>query len=295
MIPEYPDFKPLEAGDKDDLLGALAGKNPQESELAVGNLFIWRDFDRPQLTRIRKNICLLLSPLNEEPFFLEPLGENGVEETIGTCLQHAGRLARVSEGFAARIADGPYRLCTIRSQFDYLYRREDLAEFRGKKYDGKRNHIKHFKAAFPDWQYVGLEPGTREECLVLYEVWTGKKKETQYFRRLDEVVQRQAIVRAFEAFGPLSMSGGAILAKGRLTGFILGSPLNRDTVTVHFQYGNPDAPGVMQTLLQEAAARTFCRFAFMNLEQDLGIAGLRTAKFSYHPMRLVKKYHVEPA
>ena len=36
-------------------------------------------------------------------------------------------------------------------------------------------------------------------------------------------------------------------------------------------------------------------FAFMNLEQDLGLLGLRTAKLSYHPLRLVKKYHVEPA
>ena len=295
MIPAYPDFKPLEPGDRDDLLKALGRKKPQESELASGNLFIWKEFDRPQLTRVSDNPCLLLSPLNEEPFFLEPLGENNIEETVAVCLKHAGQLARVSEGFAARIADGPYRLCTIRGQFDYLYRREDFADFKGKKYDGKRNHIKRFKAAFPDWKFVSLEPGMKEACLKLFEVWTRNKKETQYFQRLDEVVQRQAISRAFEEFEELGMAGGAILAGGRFIGFILGSSLNPDTVTVHFQYGDPGAAGVMPTLLQESAARTFARFAFMNLEQDLGIAGLRTAKFSYHPMRLVKKYHVEPA
>jgi hypothetical protein len=295
MIPSFPDFKPLEAGDRNELLRALAAKNPQESELSAGNLFIWSEFDRPQLTRINDNLCLLLSPLNEGPFFLEPLGENRIEETTDICLRHTGRLARVSEGFAARIADGAYRLCTIRGQFDYLYGREALAEFKGKKYDGKRNHIKRFKAAFPDWKYLGLEPGMKDECLALFEVWTRKKKDTLYFQRLDEAVQREAIIRAFEGFGELGMSGGAVRAGGRLIGFIIGSPLNRDTVTVHFQYGDPDAQGVMQTLMQEAAAQTFSGFAFMNLEQDLGLLGLRTAKLSYHPLRLVKKYHVEPA
>jgi hypothetical protein len=93
----------------------------------------------------------------------------------------------------------------------------------------------------------------------------------------------------------LGMSGGAVLAAGRILGFILGSPLNRDTITIHFQYGDPGAPGVMQVLLQESAAQTFSGFTYMNLEQDLGIGGLRTSKLSYHPHKLVKKYQVELA
>ena len=31
-------------------------------------------------------------------------------------------------------------------------------------------------------------------------------------------------------------------------------------------------------------------YAYLNLEQDLGVSGIRKSKLSYHPFRLVKKY-----
>ena len=294
MIPEYPVFKPIEAADLTELAAVLDLKKPEESELSLANLFIWKDFDRPQATRINGNICILLHPLNEEPFFLEPLGEARLIDTVETCLKYAKRLSRVSEALSGRLEQEAYRICTVRGQFDYLYLREELAGFRGKKFDGKRNHVKRFKRVHPDWTYVPLEPSRRGQVFTLFETWCCEKRDTLYFQRLDEESQHRALSRAFDGFMELGMLGGAVQAAGRILGFILGSPLNSDTLTVHFQYGDPEAPGVMQVLLQESAAQTFSGFTYLNLEQDLGIGGLRTSKLSYHPLKLIKKYQIEP-
>ncbi|RPI74969.1 MAG: DUF2156 domain-containing protein, partial [Desulfobacteraceae bacterium] len=178
MIPEYPVLKSLESEDLAELTAALDVKNPEVSELSLANLFIWRDFDRPQVTRINGTICLLLHPLNEEPFFLEPLAENDWVDTVEICLKYAKRLARVSEPFSGRLLQEALRVCTIRSQFDYLYLREELAGFRGNKFDGKRNHVKRFKKKHPDWAYRPLDQSMRESVFALFENWCCTKQDS---------------------------------------------------------------------------------------------------------------------
>lgn len=81
--------------------------------------------------------------------------------------------------------------------------------------------------------------------------------------------------------------------KKAIKGLIIASPLNNETAVVHFQYADPKTPGASQTLLWAACNSLLLPFSLVNLEQDLGVAGIRKAKLSYHPCRLVAKYDVE--
>lgn len=45
-------------------------------------------------------------------------------------------------------------------------------------------------------------------------------------------------------------------------------------------------------MLWEACRNTFSEFEFVNLEQDLGLPGLRKIKNSYHPIRLEEKFEI---
>jgi len=49
-------------------------------------------------------------------------------------------------------------------------------------------------------------------------------------------------------------------------------------------------PGLYQTLYREFLKREAQTCRFINMEQDLGIEGLRKAKLSYHPCAMVKKF-----
>ena len=44
----------------------------------------------------------------------------------------------------------------LRDQYDYIYRRTDLATLHGRHLDAKRNHIHRFRAEHPDFEYRPL-------------------------------------------------------------------------------------------------------------------------------------------
>ena len=294
MLPEYPQFKPLEIEDLIDISAYLKQINPTICELAPANLLIWKDFDNPKITVMNENLCILISPLNEPPFFMEPVGNNKTFETAKACLKHAGRLSRISKGFVKQFSESEYRVSCLRGQCDYLYETKTLAELKGRKYDGKRNHLKKFGQHFPEYEYVPMELSFKSAALKLFDEWFESKKGSRFFPKLAYTSQKKALEKTFLLFEKINLVGGAILFKNEMKGFILGSPLNKNTVSVHFQYGQPATQGISQVLLWEACRKSFAPFTYTNLEQDLGIPGLRKAKLSYYPLRLEEKFEIRP-
>jgi hypothetical protein len=208
-------------------------------------------------------------------------------------MEYTTRLSRISEDLVLRLPKGKYRINCLRNHFDYIYLTKTLAEFKGKRFDGKRNHIKRFKKYFPEYEFIPLTAKYKNEALKLFETWFkskgGPSPET---KTLAHRSQKGALEEAFDHFKDLDLLGGAIINKGRFLGFILGSHLNPETISVHFQYGHPEIPGIFPALLHEAAKTTFSSYKLMNLEQDLGLMGLRKSKLSYHPLKLEKKFEV---
>jgi hypothetical protein len=295
MIPHYPEFKPLSLADKALFVRQLRSTSREICELSPGNMFIWQEFDRPQVTCINNNTCILIDPPNEPAYFLEPLGRQELADTTRIMLRHVGRVSRVSRSFAELLPKGLFNFVPLRNQFDYLYLRQELAELKGRKFDGKRNHLKRFQAKHPDYRFVPLTPEHKKEALALFEKWFKVREESRHFPRLAYISQKGAITEAFALFAKLKLLGGALLVDGQLQGFTLGSKLNPETVAVHFLYSDPELPGGFQTILWEANNKCYGGFKYVDLEQDLGIPGIRQAKLSYQPFKLVEKFEVKPA
>ncbi|MCU0641895.1 MAG: phosphatidylglycerol lysyltransferase domain-containing protein [Candidatus Margulisbacteria bacterium] len=293
MIPHYPEFKPLSLDDKALLLRHLRQTSREICELSLGNLFIWQEFDRPQVTCINRNTCLLIDPPNEPAYFLEPLGRHELPATVRTMFRHIGRISRVSPGFASLLPPAEFALAPLRNQFDYLYLRQEIAELKGRKFDGKRNHLKRFQAKHPDYQFVPLTVGYKNEALALFEKWFKIREESRYFPRLAYISQKGAINAAFTLFDRLKLLGGVLLVDDQFQGFTLGSQINPETVSVHFLYVDPELPGGFPAVLWAACNNCYRGFKYIDLEQDLGIPGLRQAKLSYQPHQLVEKYEVK--
>jgi hypothetical protein len=294
MIPEFPQIKPLELEDRLWIHRKLKQTSREICELSLGNIFIWKDFDHTLVTCINHNICMLINPPNEPAYFLEPIGSNKLAETAEILLKHAGRISRVSINFLAQLPKDRYLFEPLRNQFDYIYARANLAELKGKKYDGKRNHIKRFSRQHPNYTYQTLDPNIKEKALELFEKWFAIREESRFFPRLAYTSQKGAVIEAFSYFKELHLLGGALFDGNKLCGFTLGSEINPELVSVHFLYGDPALPGVTQTLLREACRKTYTTFKYIDLEQDLGIPGLRTAKLSYHPLKMGEKFEVKP-
>jgi len=293
MIPEFPKFKHINIKDLDEIEKFLEKYPRQICELNLTNFFIWRDFDKPQLTKINENLCFLITPPNEIPYFFEPLGNNRIIETLETCLKHTKKISRVSESFIKQVHQQKLKITCIRDQFDYIHLAKDLSELKGKKYDGKRNHIKKFKTRHPEYKFSILTKDLKNQALDLYEKWFKARKQTQFFQKLAYESQKTAISEAFSNFEKLNLIGGALYNENTLIGFSLGSKLNNNTVSVHLQYGDPSIQGTTQIILWETCNNVYKKYKYVNLEQDLGIPGLRKSKLSYYPIKLERKFQIE--
>ena len=205
-IPEFPKFRDITQDD----IGALGLEALDKTvcEMSFANLIMWRDFDRPSVTLVEGNPCILISPKNERPFFLEPLLRTNLEAAVERCLDHAGRFSRVSDGFVSALDQKGLKISCMREHFDYVYSVSDLAELKGKKFDGKRNHIKKFKARHPDFSLVAVGRGLRADALALFEKWFEARSGSRFFPKLAHTAQKRPL-------RPLSICSVSFASWGR--------------------------------------------------------------------------------
>jgi hypothetical protein len=296
VIPEFPDFKPLSPEDLNALQAAYHACSPATCDVSPANLYIWRDCQPPKLTRILGNLCISLQSHVEPPYFLAPLGEYSLTETVRICLGHTGLLSRVHTHLAASLPSEEFTITPQRDTFDYIYRVQALAELKGKSFDGKRNHIRKFAGNHPDYRFRPLEQSHLHHAAALFDAWTSARENrrsgTPAAAVLNHDCQRHALARAFEDYARLGLIGGALLVRGKMQGFIVASRGAGDCAITHFSYANAELPGVYQTLLWEACRSIYSSFTYLNLEEDLGIPGLRKTKLSWHPLRLEEKFSI---
>jgi hypothetical protein len=285
-LPAYPEFKPVGLEDQ-DVFGEFLERWPSEvCELNFANIFIWKDSERPRWTMLNGSLCVLVEPDFEAPYFLPPIGGERVPETIAICLTHAPRLSRVPEDFVRRHGAG-FRTEEEPANFDYLYRVEDLIDLKGKKYDGKRNRIRKFESTFAH-EYHALARADVPGCVRLLEDWFEGKTNGDPGMK----AEKKAIVQALASFERLGLTGGVVKVGGRVEAFTLGGRLNTDTAVIPIEIANPGLVGLAQWINREFVRRAWPAFRLVNREQDMGVPGLRTAKLSYQPAGLVKKYNL---
>jgi len=292
MLPAYPEFAPIGLEHQEEAGRLLAEAQPTSSELSFTNLFIWRHHYRFRVSTLAGCLLVLGQTPGAEPFLLPPAG-SGAADVCRRLLNErrvARSIERVPEGYLEGCGLSPeeFTLTEDRDQADYVYPVEDLIRLPGNRYAAKRNHLKRFRAQYR-WEYRRLTAELVPECLRFEEDWCRVRACP---RQLGLEAERVAIWEALEGFGRLGYVGGAILVEGKVAAFSLGERLNDECAAVHIEKANPEIEGIYQAINQQLLEHELSQFRFINREQDLGDAGLRRAKLSYHPHHLVRKFVV---
>ena len=175
-----------------------------------------------------------------------------------------------------------------RDYFDYVYKTEELIRLKGKKFHGKRNHIKRFKEN--NWSFEPLSPNSFDECIAFAAESYNDNNSHEDF---SSVVEQYAINMFFDNFYYLRLKGGILRKDSQIVGFTIGEKLNSDTFVVHIEKAKGQVQGAYPTLCNEFLKACAADCMYVNREEDLGIEGLRKAKLSYRPEFLLEKYVVE--
>lgn len=186
---------------------------------------------------------------------------------------------RSLDGYSTQIRNNP---CFS----DYVYDRESLVSLAGKALHAKRNHVNRFFRDYPEAEYSTLTVADRDDCLSLVSSWCAE-------RNLDCSNLRESDYRAiralFDHFDILPVRGGVIRIGGSVVAFAMGSTC-RSTGLIHFEKAKTELVGLYAAINKMVVEREFLDCMEINREEDMGIEGLRKAKLSYIPSRMIHKY-----
>jgi uncharacterized protein len=287
-IPLYPSFRPLEKTDKSLFDQAFRLDPPEISEYTFTNLYAWRTIYAFQISQLEGFIILSSQAEQARPKFYDPIGTGDKKQVIE-------KIAAETGSVFVRLPESTVRLLTADRRFtlehdpdnsDYLFKVEDLVQLKGKKYDGKRNLIKKFKSTYR-YEYTRLAQEELQECLAFEEQWC-MIKDCDGVKSLDQ--ERQAFHQMLSGCSSLGLVAAGIRVDGKICALALAEKLNPQTLVLHILKAHPEMAGLYQTINREFLAHEASGYAYVNMEQDLGIEGLRKAKLSYHPAAMVKKY-----
>ena len=173
-----------------------------------------------------------------------------------------------------------------RDQYDYIYRRADLATLHGRHLDAKRNHIHRFRAEHPDFEYRPLTPELFDECRRLTEIWQVEKNvNVNDNDNGNETIdaEHRVMETIFSNWDALGMIGGSIFVDGCMVAFTYGAAVTADTFDVCVEKADRHVEGAFAIINQQFAEHLPEQYIYLNREEDMGIPGLRKAKLSYHP------------
>ncbi len=296
------DFKEITLKDKPLFDQYLKMQDPQVSELTFTNLFAWRIYYRFRYAEINGLLCIIAKPCGSEPYALMPIGrpDAGAFEAAYLELKDHFRekgwklvFKKVAQNELAYFKDHIHSDQDIqldRDNSDYIYQTADLIQLKGKKYDGKRNHINKFRSKY-DYSYVPLDCSLIGECSRIMEAWC---KEKNCSCQDGDYCERKANMELLNNFKYLGCKGALISVNGTYEAFTAGEMLNGDTVVIHIEKANTEIQGLYTLINQQFLENEWKDALYVNREQDLGIEGLRKAKLSYNPVKMIDKYTVYP-
>lgn len=288
------DFQDIALRDKEWIDPLLKLSSRGSLEYNFTTTFVWRNIYNFQAARMDDYFLLRAGTCN--PSYLFPAGTGPLDPVI-RALQEDARQTGVPLMFNTVLPDGKamlealypgkFSFETWRDGADYLYETQALATLAGKKLGAKRNHIHRFLENNPDWQYEPLTQRNLNEARIMNTAWCIQNGCAEDMAISDEYCAVESAIRHFDELG---LSGGLIRAGGKVIAFSIGDPLSDDTFIVHFEKAYSEIQGAYPMINQQFVLHHCMDYPFVNREEDAGVEGLRRAKLSYNPLRLVEKY-----
>lgn len=257
------------------------------SEFTFAGLYLFRRTYRYHLSWLPDERLLVTGRKEGSDFCMLPCGIPEDSGLVRDLLQRFDYIKGLGESHAdeswIRLEQLGYLVQEDRDNFDYLYRRSDLAELAGRKYHKKRNHVNAF---INNYQYDErpLTMANRDDALMILEHWQSQRED-----RSDYAAAREAL----ELFEALDLRGYMVYVDGNAAAYTLGEPLMKGrSFVVHFEKAIDDYRGIYQFINKAFASILPRHYIWINREQDLGDEGLRQSKMTYRPSGFVKKYRV---
>lgn len=261
------------------------------NDYTLTGLFMWRDYfnvyfakdgDDIYIYQLLDNIYLFYFPLCSD-------ARTGLENIV-----YYAQEQNISYGFYPLCKDEIRLLDEMKLKYtiiysedyrDYLYQRNDLAMYNGKKYHSQRNHLNRFLINNPNYKFERINVHNLckvKEFFGEYCVKYPYKDETEK----EEYLKIPELLDNMEEYG---IFGYYLEINGSIEGFELGEVVN-DMYYSHIQKANVEIQGIYATIVNLMVKELPNLVKCINREEDMGNEGLRISKQRYRPSGYIEKY-----
>lgn len=296
LLPKFPEFFDISLDYQREFDRFFLKYKPEISEYTFTNLYVWRRARPIKFSLLDDQLCILAQKGENNFYFMPPIGEGDICKTVKLLFDYAEKnnfdpsLKRVPESMANGLVNCGFNSELDRDNSDYIYLVDDLASLSGRRFDGKRNRIKKCISE-NNPEYYPMTADIVELCLELQTTWCNIRQ-----CKLDSGLAEEdiAIKEIFSLMDILPVFGGVIFINGKIEAFTIAERLNDATAVIHFEKANPEIDGLYQLINYWFCQNALKDYTYVNREQDLGIEGLRRAKQSYYPYKILDKYTIKP-
>ncbi len=283
MIPSYPDLAGLELTMRSELNPVLCPLEDGISEFTFASLYLFRHAYSYRVAMLDEGELLITGKDSSGSFFMLPNQEFSLK-ALRELFERFETMRCLSTEAAPVLSAMGYLVEEDRDNFDYVYKRSDMASLSGRKYHKKKNLVNAFVSRY-SCEARPLTPEYVEDAQSVLEAWRQARNEPGDY---------EAAKEALELAEALALCGAVYYVDERPVAYTLGEEIcSGTTFVIHFEKGIDGYKGLMQYVGKAFASILPETYEFINREQDLGLEGLRHAKESLHPVRFIKKFRAQ--
>ncbi|HPT71809.1 MAG TPA: phosphatidylglycerol lysyltransferase domain-containing protein [Candidatus Cloacimonadota bacterium] len=289
------DWKDLELGEKNLLNTYLKRYKSEASELNFTNLYLWREGYDITYKFIGDFLCVRHLDVMKKPFHLSPIGTGDVKPVLLELMEESNdnnvplMLSPITKDKVdeySKLCPGRFDCFLERENSDYVYSIEELINLEGRKFHDKKNMINRFMKD-NQFEYLPITSDIIQDVEASAEEWCIIRNCEDYIELENE---KSGIFECLEHFSKLDCDGAAIRVNGKIIAFTFGELITDDMVVIHIEKADPRIPGAYQMINQQFLLNKWSSYKWVNREGDMGMEGLRKAKLSYNPIRMIDKY-----
>lgn len=230
--------------------------------------------------------------------YLAPLGGGDLEKAFSLILSDAAAYGKkvkfltLTEKTAAALDaffPGRFTLTEDRDLAEYMYKADVMAAFSGGELRKRRTQVHAFWSKYGPRAAVSLLcPRDFEDVMAFEMKWLSENAETHDREALER--DARMIEMQLEHFDALRLSGMALRVDGEIAGFCYGTKLSDQYFDAIVEKADRNIPHSYKVVRQESARLCAAGCDYINMEEDVGVPGLRALKLDYKPDYLLRKF-----
>ena len=242
---------------------------------------------------LRRNLCD-----KRYRVYMAPFGEGDIKEHFNTIIEDAAQFGckvkfiTLTEKYANALEEafpGRFLIEEDRDLAEYMFRTESMSTFAGRALKKRRCEVNTFWNVYGDRASVKvITKDDHSEIMEFENKWLDMNRETHDMVALAR--ESRMIDRQLSHYDELHLSGIVLRIDGEVRGFGYGTKLSDTHYDAIAEKGDRDVQNVYKVLRMESVKQCAMDCTYVNMEEDVGVEGLRALKYSYKPEYLLSKY-----